>query len=904
MLNKRKKKPVRPAKLTRLQRYSLFFFDHLKTSVTLWIAVVIFGVLSYTVLLQRQGFPAINLPFSVVNGVYFVDNQAKVDADVAEPASKAIMKLSEVKTVTATSGKNFVSMQIEYKEGADAVAGSAKAQQAVEALHLPSAAKLQFQSIDFSKFDNKYNLLVSAYSTGNQSPAELNAQAQSIAKQLTSAKYVTGAEAVKQTEEAIDPATGLSKVQQKTFDRTAVQENGKLVFHNSVSVGVLAEPGTDTLKLYDSVHAKLATITTPSVQTVVTGSEAESVREQISGLQKSLTEGLIIVAIISLLLISWRAGIATSLSMATVLLATIGGLKLFGYSLNTITLFALILSLGLIVDDTTIVAEAIDAGVKAGQTKREIVQTAIKRVARASTTGTLVTMLAFAPMIFIGGILGSFIRALPITIILSLAFSLIVSLSLIPFLAKYLILTDDTKAKHESRNPVIRAEHAVSSGLAGLITWTRGKRLRKAGLTLAAVVIGIASLLGSFGFFSKLKFDIFPPTKDGNEASVTVRFAPGTSIEQAQAITDKADTIIAKTLGSMGERVDYMSAADSNAATAAVILTPFQGRGKTAPTIQKELTDAFADFPGANVKVSLNGAGGPTDDQPFKVQINTDDAAKAAKVSKDIVQYLNTSELKRPNGTTFHVTNAQTSDLVSVTRKDGQRVFEVSAGFDAGDVTALVTVGKTAVEKEFPASRLQSYGLAKDALKFDFGNESENQDSFKSMLTAFPILILAMLILLVIQFRSLLQPLLILLAIPFSFLGVAFGLFVTDNSLSFFVMVGFFALIGIAVNNTIMLVDYANQALKAGNTHTDAIAEAVRHRFRPLLTTSLTSIVALTPLAMSDPFWQPLAVTLIFGLISSTFLVIVVFPYFWLIAEWLRVVTKKNFRRFVLRRPA
>ena len=115
-------------------------------------------------------------------------------------------------------------------------------------------------------------------------------------------------------------------------------------------------------------------------------------------------------------------------------------------------------------------------------------------------------------------------------------------------------------------------------------------------------------------------------------------------------------------------------------------------------------------------------------------------------------------------------------------------------------------------------------------------------------------------------------------------------------------MIGFFALIGIAVNNTIMLVDYANQALRAGSTHTDAMAEAVQHRFRPLLTTSLTSVVALTPLALSDPFWQPLAVTLIFGLLSSTFLVIVVFPYYWLIAEWLRVGVKRSFRRYILRK--
>ena len=888
--------------LTRLQRFSLFFFEKVKTSVSIWIAVVVFGVLSYTVLLQREGFPGVNLPFSIVNGVYFVNDQNKVDTDIAAPASEAIKKLPEVKTVIASSDKNFINLQIEYKEGTDSAAGSAKVQKAVEALNLPASAKLQYQNIDFTKYDNKYKLLVATYGTAGQSDQEINKQAAEIAKQLTGVKDVTGAEVVDLTETATDPATGQSRAEQKRFDRTAVKDGEKLSFYNSATIGITADSKADTLQLFDAVNEKLNATNTETVKSIVTGSDAESVREQVESLQSNLLEGLIIVAVISFMLISWRTGIASSLSMATVLLATIGGLKLSGYSLNTITLFALILSLGLIVDDTTIVAEAIDAGKNEGKSKREIVALAIKRVARASTTGTLVTMLAFAPMLFIGGILGSFIRALPVTIIISLGFSLLVSLTLIPFLSR-IILSDERKGKHESRNPVIRIEHAISSRLSNTISWTRGKKGRKFGMTFAAVALSTLALFGSFSFFAKLKFDIFPATKDGNEMSISVRLAPGTSIETAQATTDKANSIIADTIGSDVSKVSYMSAATNTLATANVTLTHFQDREKTAPQLKAELDKAFSNFDDGVVKVTLVGAGGPTEDLPFKVQINTNDPAKAAAFSKELVRFLNTTEIKRPNGTTARLNNAQTSDSVSVTRKDGSRIFEVKAGFDADDTSALVNVAQKAVEKEYTADKLAQYGLSADALKFDFGSESNNQDSFKSMVTAFPILILAMLILLVIQFRSLLQPLLILMAIPFSFLGVAFGLYITDNSLSFFVMIGFFALIGIAVNNTIMLVDYANQALRAGSSQTDAIAEAVRHRFRPLLTTSLTSIVALTPLAMSDPFWQPLAVTLIFGLISSTFLVVVAFPYFWLVAEWMRLATRRLFRR-IFRRKA
>jgi multidrug efflux pump subunit AcrB len=109
-------------------------------------------------------------------------------------------------------------------------------------------------------------------------------------------------------------------------------------------------------------------------------------------------------------------------------------------------------------------------------------------------------------------------------------------------------------------------------------------------------------------------------------------------------------------------------------------------------------------------------------------------------------------------------------------------------------------------------------------------------------------------------------------------------------------MLGVFALIGISVNNAILLTDYANQARGEGASPAEAIAQALRARLRPLLTTSSTSILALLPLALNDPFWEGIAYTLIYGLLSSTLLVIFVFPYFFLIEEALRSRLRSIFR--------
>jgi len=157
-----------------------------------------------------------------------------------------------------------------------------------------------------------------------------------------------------------------------------------------------------------------------------------------------------------------------------------------------------------------------------------------------------------------------------------------------------------------------------------------------------------------------------------------------------------------------------------------------------------------------------------------------------------------------------------------------------------------------------------------------------------------------MAVLLMVQFRSFVQPLLIFLAIPFGFTGAFVALDATNNPLSFFSAVGLIGLTGIAVNNSILLIDYANQERAKGASPRKAIANATDQRFRPLLATSLTTIVALLPLAIYDPFWQPLAVAIIGGLISSTLLVVICLPYYYLATERARVAIK-NWWRQVLR---
>lgn len=757
--------------------------------------------------------------------------------------------------------------------------------------------KIEYRAINASKFNDKYDKLISVYPVKEETDlAKLNGEAIAITEKLKekNLNLVQKVEVLNPFVDGVNPTNGETITLQKSFDRFITRDaNGNARTRTSVLIGVIGTEGADTLALTDqletAIRANDGLFDKNSVDIEISSDFSESIKSQVDTLQGSLLEGLVIVLAVGFILISLRAGLVTALAMTTTLLITVGALFSFGMSLNTITLFGLILCLGLIVDDATIMVEALDAARKMKKSKTEIVSEVSKKVALASLAGTLTTMLGFAPLLFVSGILGEFIRALPITIITSLAVSLIVSLTLIPLLSKYFMLG---KKYNESRNPVHNAEEFISNLLAHTIKRTKKIKQRAILVSLAALV-SLGSIVAAVPLFGQLKFDIFPATKDGDGLTVTLSYPDGTTIEEANKRATLVDQKIISVLGENLERATYFGTGNERSATIAIDLIPIDKRDVKSPELVEAVAEALVDIDGVKSRVSQIDVGPSRDDYPFKMQIYGDEI-KARSLASDIEKVLSGRTVTRANGSEVKISRTKVSVPSVLTRKDNRPYIEVSAGFDASDTSALVLAAQQKVQDTYNDDLIRSYGLDPSDIAFDFGSESDNQESFKGVLIAFPILLGVMFVLLAAQFRSLLQPLLIFSAIPFSFFGVAAGLFATNNPLSFFVMVALFALIGIAVNNTILLTDYANQERANGLGRIDAVASAVKQRFRPLVTTSLTSVIALIPLALSDPFWEGLAYTIIFGLLSSTILVLIAFPYYYLGFEWARIKVSRH----------
>ncbi len=900
----RSKSSVAEPKDKLLTKLTSWFFARPRFTAALWVVILVFGILSYTTLLKREGFPSIAFPFSVINGTYLVNDPAVVDEKVAKPLSQLILEQGTAKTVQTQSFANFFVVTVQYKDGTDAAEATKQIETIVKTNNtLPPQANAQFTVPKFGFTERGDDIAISIYAkSGEQTTETLTARAEQAAtflksQEITLAKDIS---VINPYQEAINPLTGQMALTQKNFDRFGQRVDDKNEFTNSVIIGITRANGADILKLNDQVEKAVAALNQQSDfqgnQATISASFAPQIRDQVSELQKVLLEGLIAVLVVGTIVIAFRASIITVISMITVLAATVGLLYAVGYTLNTITLFALILGLSLIVDDTIIMVEAIDAQRRRQKQAKDAVRTATRKVSRAMVAATLTAALSFAPLLFVGGILGGFIRAIPATIISALLISLFVALIFIPLFARYLLLGKKQMGDGNVKEVAAGIEAKLARFISAPMLWAKHSRKKLVFVGLTAVLIGFGFIAAGGAIAKYVEFNIFPSDKDSNAVTVNLAFPPLTTIQQAQATAARADKIVGETVGDNFVQASYLATGSAQGGSLRVDLVGYAERDVRSPEIVRQLEKAFDGFQGARVAVQQQSAGPPP--SAFEVRIETTDRENGLAAAHAIATYLETTELKRPDGTKPQIKTVTVTNSDVLNRKNSTAYVSVTAEFVDSDTTTLVTLAKAAVESKFTASELAKYQLKTENLSFDFGQEDENQDSFATLALAFPAVLAVIYVLLAVQFRSFLQPLLIFMAIPFSFFGIAFGLKITDNPFSFFAMLGFFALIGLSIKNTILLTDYCNQARRAGMHPVDAAHEALAERFRPLVATSLTAVVSLIPLALTSPFWEGLAVVLIFGLLSSTLLVLTVFPYYYLGAEFLRT------RRWIRRKKA
>ena len=742
--------------------------------------------------------------------------------------------------------------------------------------------------------------------------------------------------------------------------------NGK----ESLAVSITKTPDANTVAVSNSIEKlvpELEAALGGDVTIVTTLDQAPFIEKSIKDLT---TEGLLgltfAVIIILIFLFSVKSTLITAISIPTSVLITFIGLQTADYSLNILTLGALTIAIGRVVDDSIVVIENINRHLSYGEKRKKAVLTAVKEVSGAITASTITTVAVFLPIALVGGLIGELFRPFAFTVAISLLASLLVSLTIVPVLAYWFLrmpkrlvaLKEADPKRFEKKQRHAEEEREKKSFLQrGYLPALNGTR-RHPWLTLFASIL----ILGfTFSLVPQLKTNFIDGAGSTQfiarlsmPASTTFEDQDKAANELEQKIMDvEGVNVVQSTVGSAADgRVAFGAAASGISITVQVDekvdvevvkaeilklevpagsdLTVASGAGfGSSETIDievassdNELLQEAVDILTAEMETVPNTSGVTStldaDERVLEVIVDREKAAalglSETQVTGIVASQLRPSPLGRVSiegeDVSVYVSGANVPESIaeikalvipsftglvrldsiasveevlkptSITSKEGNRTAKVSIapeGDDLGAITLDITTKLDAVE--LPAGVTATIG----------GAAADQAESFQQLGLALLAAIAIVYVVMVATFGSLIQPLLLLVSIPFAATGALGLLLLTDTPLGVPALIGMLMLIGIVVTNAIVLIDLVNQYRKEGRSVEDSLVSGARQRLRPILMTALATIFALTPMAMgltgnSGFISQPLAIVVIGGLFSSTLLTLILVPtLYWLV---------------------
>ncbi|MFD8661569.1 efflux RND transporter permease subunit [Streptomyces globisporus] len=689
----------------------------------------------------------------------------------------------------------------------------------------------------------------------------------------------------------------------------------------------------------------------------VVSDQGPAVSKSISGLTTEGALGLVFaVVVILVFLASIRSTLVTAVSIPLSIVLALIVLWTRDLSLNMLTLGALTIAIGRVVDDSIVVLENIKRHLGYGEERHAAIITAVKEVAGAVTSATLTTVAVFLPIGLVGGMVGQLFGSFSLTITAALLASLLVSLTVVPVLSYWFLRAPKGTPEDAAEARRLAEEKEAASRLQRIYVPVLRFATRR---RITSLVIAVAVLLGTFGMVPLLKTNFFDA---GEQEVLTVKqeLAPGTSLEAADEAARKVEKVLTDdkgvkdyqvTVGSSGFMAAFGGGTGSNQASYQVTLKDAADYENAQERIDEALgkLDGIGDttiaagdgFGSQDLSVVVKAADADvlkkaseavrdevatikdvTDVQSDlaqsvpRVSVTANDKAAAAgfdsaalggivagavrgtpagsatldDTERDIVirsskPAATVAELKAlPLGP---VKLGDIADVkvvpgpVSMTRIDGQRSATVTAK-PVGDNTGAVSTDL--------ATKIDALDLPEGATATIGGVTEDQNEAFMQLGLAMLAAIAIVFMLLVATFRSLVQPLILLVSVPFAATGALALLLITGTPLGVPAMIGMLMLIGIVVTNAIVLIDLINQYRAQGLGIMEAVIEGGRHRFRPIIMTALATIFALLPMALGVTgeggfISQPLGVVVIGGLISSTLLTLLLVPTLYAMVE-------------------
>jgi multidrug efflux pump subunit AcrB len=737
---------------------------------------------------------------------------------------------------------------------------------------------------------------------------------------------------------------------------------GRLNGHRAVFVTAQQKEGQNVQKTAAVVHAVLdsfAKTLPPSIAIDKGFDQAANVSDRLGRLGEDFVIAILLV-LLTLLPLGIRAAFVVMVSIPLSLAIGMALLNASGFGMNQLTIVGFVIALGLLVDDSIVVIENIERFLREGYSRREAAILATKQITVAVLGCTATLVFAFVPLLSLPGGPGDFIRSMPAAVVYTVLASLLVSLTITPFLASRML----SERENPEGNVFLRGMHKVIKATYAPVLH---RALAHPWITLAGA---LAMFIGSVMLIPTVGLSLFP--KAGTpQFHVTVETPEGSSLAETDRAVRFAESVLrerpeVKTIfanvGHGNPRVYYNISSKGekpNVGELFVLIDKYDPH-KT-PAMIDSLRDRLAVYPNAKIQAK-EFENGPLVDAPIAVRLLGDNLDTLRRLAGHLEGMLTGTEgtmfvgnplrvartdlrvvIDRQKAGLLGVPTAEIDRTVRLAlagveagairegdgdehavtvrlptpdagaRGGGRQAFEaLDAVYVAGvtgnqvplrQVASLTFEGSPPVIQHYNAERsvtVTSYvktGYNTDKVtrqvidslsrmtfpsgyRFKMAGEIESrEESFGGLGSAVIITIFGMLAILILEFRTFKSTLIVAAVIPLGVVGGILALFLSGNSLSFMAIVGFVALMGIEIKNSILLVDFTNQMRAEGAGLDEAIQQSGEVRFLPIVLTTMTAIGGLLPLALQGSgLYSPLAWVIIGGLISSTLLARLVTP--------------------------
>jgi len=739
---------------------------------------------------------------------------------------------------------------------------------------------------------------------------------------------------------------------------------------SSIGLSITKESDANTVSVANAVVDKVTEIKNSlgvDIEVTTVFDQSEFIETSINELlREAIIGGVLAVIIVFLFLMAFRASIVTAISIPVSILVGFLLMSSFGFTINILTLSAMTIAVGRVIDDSIVVLEVITRNLKSGQPFREAAINGAKEVAGPVTSATLATVVIFLPLAFVGGIVGEIFVPFAFTITFALIASLFVALMIIPPLCDFKV-TEKDKAK--------TGDSWYQKLYLPVLKWVLSHRA----VTLVAVTL---LLLGSFTLVPVIGTSFMNGMSEP-QLTVEVIMPQGADLAATEEMAIQVEQILSEndtvegyqtSIGSSGTLLGSftsMMGGGNNSASITVILDEnadmekeaeklrlayadieaggvvidistsdamsaqmmgsglnvvirgdnFQDVAEASEALLSELEkiDGLADIALeiSNIEPKLNivldqqklFSSGLSQEQIAQISqefmlMNLGGTVGQAEISgesvdifiKGITPELTSADIAKELSIGFPVP-VKLADIasvelgeqpVSIQRIDQALAASITGSITEKDVGAVnLTVLETIDQLELP-----------EGVEITLGGTAEMmEESFSSMFIAIIIAVLLAYAVIVITFRSFINPLIIMVSLPLASIGALLGLLIAGQPLGVSALMGVLMLVGIVLTNAIVLISLVEQLKKSGMSTHDALVEGGRTRLRPILMTALTTMVAMVPIAFGvgegTLMAAELAVVVIGGLFSSTLLTILVIPVIYSLVEGMRSRLRK-----------